>query len=170
MLQPERSENQPVRAAQLGGEDQMNLDRLTFTRRELLKFGIVAGAVAITQGRTNMTTRDTIQGYFTSLKQKTGWDSYLSDDMTFTSFTSPVKRVSGRAAYLESTKRFYSMITAFDVRELLVDGQKACALTQYQLQPPQGPAFTSDVAEVFEVREGKIRSFDIYFDSSPFPK
>ena len=117
-----------------------------------------------------MTTRDTIQGYFRSLKQKISWDSFLSDDVKFTSFTTPNKRVSGRAAYLEATKRFYSMITALEVRDLLVDGQKACALTGYDLQPPRGAAFRSDVAEVFEVRDGKITSFEIYFDSSPFPK
>jgi ketosteroid isomerase-like protein len=117
-----------------------------------------------------MTTRGTIEGYFNSLRQKSGWESFLSDDMTFVSFTSPVKRVSGRAAYLESTKRFYSMITALQVKELLVDGQRACALTHYELQPPGGPVFGSDVAEVFGVRDGKITSLDIYFDSAPFPK
>jgi ketosteroid isomerase-like protein len=117
-----------------------------------------------------MTTRDTIQGYFSALKRKSGWESFLSGDMTFTSFTSPIKRVSGKAAYLEATKRFYSMITAFEIRDLLIDGQKACALTHYELKPPTGPAFTSDVAEVFGVRDGAIASFGIYFDSSPFPK
>jgi ketosteroid isomerase-like protein len=117
-----------------------------------------------------MTTRDTIQAYFSSLKQQTGWDSFLSHDMRFTSFTTPNKRVSGQAAYLEATKRFYSMITALEVKDLLVDGQKACALTRYDLQPPGGAAFRSDVAEVFEVSDGKITSFEIYFDSSPFPK
>ena len=117
-----------------------------------------------------MTTRETIQEYFSSLKQKTSWHSFLSDDVAFTSFITPNKRVSGRAAYLEATKRFYSMITALEVRDLLVDGQKACALTRYGLQPPGGAAFRSDVAEVFEVRDGKIVSFEIYFDSSPFPK
>jgi ketosteroid isomerase-like protein len=117
-----------------------------------------------------MTTRDTVEGYFSSLKQRKGWEVFLSDDVSFTSFTSPIKQVSGRAAFLEATKRFYSMITAVEVRDLLVDGDKACALTTYQLQPPGGPAFRSDVAEVFAVRNGKISSFDIYFDSSPFPK
>jgi len=120
---------------------------------------------------TRMTTKETIQGYFSNLEQKKSWESFLSDDMTFTSFTSPIRRISGRQAYLESTKRFYSMITAMKVKELMVDGDRACALTRYELQPPGGaPAFGSDVAEVFGVREGKIRSFDIYFDSAPFPK
>jgi ketosteroid isomerase-like protein len=117
-----------------------------------------------------MTTEDTIQGYFRGLKEKSGWESFLSDDMTFTSFTTPVKHVSGRAAYIEATRRFYSMIKTLEVRDVLVDGGRACALTQYELQPPGGPVFRSAVAEVFEVRDGKIRSFDIYFDSAPFPK
>ena len=116
-----------------------------------------------------MTTKATIEGYFVSLKQKKGWESFLSDDMVFTSFTSPVKQITGRAAYLEATKRFYGGIVAFEVRDLLIDGDKACALTRYQLQRPQVPAFESHVAEVFRVRDGKIASFDIYFDSAPFP-
>jgi ketosteroid isomerase-like protein len=121
-------------------------------------------------GDNNMTTKETIQGYFGSLKQKSDWESFLSDDLTFTSFTSPVKTISGRAAYLESTKRFYSMITAVTVRQLIVDGDRACALTHYELQLPGRPPFSSDVAEVFSVQDDKITSFDIYFDTAPFPK
>jgi ketosteroid isomerase-like protein len=117
-----------------------------------------------------VTTRDTIQGYFRSLKEKKGWEAFLADQMTFTSFTSPVKRVSGRAEFLESTKRFYSMIAGVEVKDLVVDGDRACALTRYELHPPGRAAFDSDVAEVFEVRDGQIRSFGIYFDSAPFPK
>jgi len=117
-----------------------------------------------------MTTKETIESYFSSLKQKTGWDSFLADDMTFESFTSPIKRLTGREKYLEATRRFYSMIGSMEVREMFVDGEKACALTHYELRPPQGTAFESDVAEVFTVRNGKIDSFAIYFDSAPFPK
>ena len=118
-----------------------------------------------------MTTREAIEGYFGALKERKGWESFLADDMRFTSFTSPNKRViDGKAAFLESTKRFYAMITALEVRDLLVDGAKACALTRYELRPPQGHAFASDVAEVFGVRDGKITSFDIYFDTAPYPK
>ena len=117
-----------------------------------------------------MTTRETLQAYFSSLELKKDWQSFLADDMTFTSFTSPIKRISGRAAYIESTKRFYSMITAMKVKELIIDGERACALTHYDLQPPSGQSFRSDVAEVFGVRAGKITSFDIYFDTASFPK
>jgi hypothetical protein len=30
--------------------------------------------------------------------------------------------------------------------------------------------FVSDVAEVFRVRDGRIESLEIYFDSAPFPR
>jgi ketosteroid isomerase-like protein len=121
------------------------------------------------QGEYRVTTKDTIQGYFNSLKQKKGWESFLADDMIFTSYTSPIKQVTGKDAYLESTKRFYSGIISFEVKDLLIEAERACALTHYELQSPKGP-FTSDVAEIFTVRNGKIASFAIYFDSAPFSK
>ncbi len=103
-----------------------------------------------------MSTNEIVQRYFEELKQRGRWESFLADDMTFTSFTSPVKEVSGKAAYLESTKRFFSMVKSVEVRDLIIDGAKACALTRYQLQAPSGSRFQSDVAELFTVRNGKI--------------
>jgi ketosteroid isomerase-like protein len=118
-----------------------------------------------------MNTKDTIQSYFTKLEQKNGWESLLGDNIVFTSFTSPVKQVRGKDACLQATKRFYSMIRSVQVRDLMVAGDQACALTRYDLQPSNGgPAFGSDVAEIFALRNGKIDSFEIYFDSAPFPK
>jgi ketosteroid isomerase-like protein len=118
-----------------------------------------------------MSTRDTIQHYFERLQRKSGWESFLADDVAFTSFTSPVKQVNGKEAYLQATRGFYSMIKGFEVRALIVEGNTACALTRYQLQPPAGrAAFESDVAEIFSVTNGKIDKFAIYFDTAPFPK
>ena len=77
-----------------------------------------------------MTTRQTIEGYFSALKAKARWQDALATDMVFTSHVSPVKQVAGRDAYLEATKRFYSTIADFEVHQLLVDGDRAVALTQ----------------------------------------
>jgi ketosteroid isomerase-like protein len=118
-----------------------------------------------------MATKDVVQRYFDCLKAKRGWEAFLADDMEFTSFTSPIKRVTGRGAYLEATKRFYSMIKTLEIQgPIIVDGERACVLTRYELQPPAGLVFESHVAEVFEARNDKIQSFNIYFDSAPFPK
>ena len=117
-----------------------------------------------------MTTKDVIQGYFGRLQRKQGWEELLAEDMVFTSFASPNKQVGGRAAYLEATKRFFAMIVSVEVRDLLAEGPKACALTRYELRRPDGVVFVSDVAEIFAVREGRISSLGIYFDTAPFPK
>ena len=116
-----------------------------------------------------MSTKEIIQRYFDELTKKGNWESFLSDDLEFTSFTSPVKHVTGKAAYLESTQRFFSMIRSVEVRDLIIEGTKVCALTGYQLQGPAG-SFRTDVAEVLTVADGKIRSLAIYFDTAPFPK
>jgi len=118
-----------------------------------------------------MNTKQTIERYFDRLKDKSGWEGLLADDVTFTSFTIPNKRADGKAAYLQATKRFYSTIARVEVRDLLIDGDRACAFTHYDLRPPNGgPTFQSDVAEFFSVKDGKIGSLGIYFDSAPFPK
>ena len=90
-----------------------------------------------------MTTKDTLQRYFDGLRAKQGWDAFLSDGMTFTSFTTPIKRVTGRGPYLEATRRFFSMIKALEIKGMVVDGERACVLTRYELQPPSGPVFES---------------------------
>ena len=117
----------------------------------------------------SMSTRNVIERYFKALEDKTGWDSLLSDDVVFTSFTAPNRQIKGKQAYMEGTKRFYSTIQSFELRSLIVEGSKACALTRYQLKGPAG-LFQSDVAEIFTARDGKIDSLGIYFDSAPFPK
>src|SRR4029453_15375600 len=88
----------------------------------------------------HMSTRTIVDEYFRRLAQKSDWSACLADDMVFTSFTAPNKRVDGRTAYLEATKRFYSTIVAVNVKDVVVDGTKACALTHYDLQAPGMPA------------------------------
>jgi ketosteroid isomerase-like protein len=117
-----------------------------------------------------MNTRETIEAYFSSLRRNDGWQNYFSDDLAFASFVSPVKHVNGRAAFLEATKGFYHMIASLDLRTLIVESDRACATTRYRLQPPSAPAFESDVAEVFIVRDGRIASLEIYFDPTPYPR
>ena len=116
-----------------------------------------------------MTTTEAIHRYFEALTTNGDWRSFLADDMEFTSFTTPVKHVKGKAAYLESTKRFFSMIKSVELRELVSEGTKACAFTRYQIQTPAG-GFNSDVAELMKVEGAKIVSLSIYFDTAPFPK
>lgn len=117
-----------------------------------------------------MATRDVILSYLDSVRAREGWESFLADELQFTNFTDPLKRITGKQASLEGIRRFYGMVKAVEVERVIVDGDQACALTRYELQPPNGPAFESHIAEIFVVRNGKIQSFGIYFDSAPYPQ
>ena len=113
-------------------------------------------------------TRKTVHDYFEALSAGRDWPSFLAEGLTFASHASPAKQVTGRDAFIESTKGFYSMIERVELRQLITDGHRACALARYVLSPPQGESFTCDVAEVFTVRNDRIETFEIYFDSAAF--
>jgi ketosteroid isomerase-like protein len=115
-----------------------------------------------------MTTRETIERYFDKLARERAWQDSFADDVVFTSYTSPTKEVKGKPAYLEATKRFYSTIQSVELRQLLVDGSRAVALSRYEILQPGKPAFMSDVAEVLSVKVDKIDSLAIYFDTAPY--
>lgn len=116
-----------------------------------------------------MTTESTIDGYFKALSNGGDWQEFLAEDIAFTSHGTPQKHLTGRDACVASTRGFYSMIKSLELRQLIIDGDRACALTRYVLQPPAGEPFASDVAEVFTVKDDLIGSFEIYFDSAPYP-
>ena len=116
-------------------------------------------------------TRETVQAYYDRLATRGDWAAFMADDLAFTTYTSPIKQVRGKDAFLKAADGFYASVISVQVRDLLVEGEKACAFTHYDLRPPNGgPAFTSDVAEVFVVRGGNVVEFGIYFDSVAFQK
>jgi ketosteroid isomerase-like protein len=124
-----------------------------------------------TKDDTRLSAAETARRYYERLAAGEGWDALLADDIEFTSFTSPVRQLQGKQAYLEGTKRFYASIRGMQVRSVMADGDRVSAQTHYDLRAPGGAAtFGSDVAEFLSIRDGRIQTFAIYFDSAPFPK
>lgn len=56
-----------------------------------------------------------------------------------------------------------------EVQGLVVDGNKGCVLTWHEVRPTRGPALESHFAEIFEVSDKRIGSFDIYFAAAHLP-
>jgi hypothetical protein len=117
-----------------------------------------------------MSTRDVILQFLERVKRNDRWDDLLSDDLQFSNFATPVRRMTGKRVSLEGMRRFYAMAKGMEIESIIVDGQQACALIRYDLQPPVGPSFESHIAEIFRVENEKIAAFGIYFDSAPYPK
>src|SRR4029077_15825255 len=52
----------------------------------------------------SMSTRNVIESYFKALQSRKGWESLLTADVVFTSFTIPNRQITGKPAYIEATK------------------------------------------------------------------
>jgi len=113
-----------------------------------------------------MSTKEIVQSYFAAI-HKGGWESYIADDFTFVS-SNLDKAARGKAPYIEGAGRFFRLTTSVEVRQLIVDGNTACAVARYRLRSPKGNVGVCDVAQILTVSDGKLNSSKIFFDTKAF--
>ena len=110
-----------------------------------------------------MTTHATITRYFGAI-HKGGWEALVTDDFVFVN--SNLDTVAhGKQAYLEGAGRFYRGSTAVEIRQLLIDGNRAAILARYQMRTPKGHTGVCDVAEFLTIDGDKLSSSAIFFDT-----
>lgn len=74
----------------------------------------------------------------------------------------------GKQAYIEVIKWFSQVFTAMRVKQMIVDGNKACVIGNYDFRFPNGSNINGDVAEIWTARDGKLQSLRIFFDTLSF--
>ena len=114
------------------------------------------------------TTQATLEGYYEGIRQKNGWQDFVSESIAFDG--TGVKATLGKEAYIAGTDQFLRAVTSSQIKEMIVEGEKACTLMHYELMSPKGKRDSSDVAEIMIVREGKIVASSIYFDTAAFSR
>ncbi len=112
------------------------------------------------------TIQETLRGYYDGIKRKNGWQTFVADDIKFGG--TGVKSTTGKDTYIDATDQFLRAVKTSQVKEMIVDGDKACVVVHYELMSPKGNSASSDVAEVLTVKNGKITSSMIYFDTAAF--
>ena len=116
-----------------------------------------------------MTTKDLLETYYKSFAQKDGWDSVLSDDFKF--FGGDMTKtipITGKAAYIEVIKRFSQLFTSMRVKEMIIEEDGACVIGNYDYVFPNGKSVNGNVAEIWKVKNGKLDSLAIFFDTLTF--
>jgi ketosteroid isomerase-like protein len=111
------------------------------------------------------TTRTILQEYYDRISQKSDWQDLIADKITFTSVG---KITYTKEAYVEATSRFLQLVTSLKINEFIVEDNKACITVEYSLKSPKGNTTSCEVAEVLMVRDGKIYSSCIFFDTASF--
>lgn len=116
-----------------------------------------------------MNTRELLDAYYKGFARKAGWESVISEDFKFVggdmTKTAPV---IGKAAYMDVIKRFSRLFTSMRVKEMMVEGDKAFVLANYDYVFPGGKEINGDVVELWNVRNGKLDALTIFFDTHTF--
>jgi ketosteroid isomerase-like protein len=76
--------------------------------------------------------------------------------------------VIGKQAYIEIIKRFSQRFESMRVNQMIIEGDKASVIGNYNFQFPNGHKTNGNVAEFWTVRNGKLQSLTLYFDTLTF--
>lgn len=116
-----------------------------------------------------MTTKELLETYYKGFAQKKGWETVISDNFKFVGGDmTKIIPITGKAAYIEIIKRFSQLFTSMRVKEMIIEGSKACVIANYDYVFPNGKSINGNVAEIWEVKDGKLDSLTIFFDTLTF--
>jgi hypothetical protein len=115
-----------------------------------------------------MSTKDIVLRYYKSLEEKSDdWKDLYSDDAVF-SDAAQILLAKGKEEIVESYVPFLNGVAGVKIKELIVEDNKACAIISYEYVNSNKERMKQDVAEIFEVKNGKLNKQTIYFDLTSF--
>ncbi len=118
-----------------------------------------------------MKTRELLETYYKGLAKKQGWESALSDDFHFTGGDMMKQSPAvGKQAYIETIARFGKLFTDMRPREIFVQDDSAFVVANYDYVFPGGKKISGNVAELWKVKDEKLQSLTIFFDTAGFEK
>src|SRR5699024_2450010 len=116
-------------------------------------------------------TRQLLETYYKGFAKKSGWESVISDNFTYIggdmTNTDPVV---GKGAYIEVINRFSRVYQTMHVKKMIVEGDNAFVIGNYDLTFANGVSMNGDVAEVWKAKNGKLDSLKKFFDTLTFDK
>jgi ketosteroid isomerase-like protein len=118
---------------------------------------------------TQATTQQLLNAYYKGFAAKADWEGTIADDFEYIGGDmNNVKPVVGKQAYIEIIKRFSQRFGAMRVKQMITDGEKASVIANYDFQFPNGQKINGNVSENWTVKNGKLQSLTLYFDTLTF--
>jgi len=113
--------------------------------------------------------KDLLDIYYKGFAEKANWETVIADDFKFVGGdmmnTTPVV---GKQDYIEVIKRFSRLFESMRAKEMIIEGNKACVIGNYDYQFPNGQKINGNVAEIWTSKDNKLKSLTIYFDTLTF--
>ncbi|HVI49148.1 MAG TPA: hypothetical protein VM802_30050 [Chitinophaga sp.] len=115
-----------------------------------------------------MTTKELLDIYYAGFAKKQGWESVIADDFRFIGGDMTKREpFVGKETYIGIIGRFSQLFTDMRVKETFVAGNRACVIANYDYVFPRGK-INGDVVELWNVKDDKLDSLTIYFDTHTF--
>ena len=95
------------------------------------------------------------------------WQSLFADDIVF---KGPVAFCEGKEANIELNKQFFPLIKSYVHKSSMEQGSMATIEGTFTVSTPKGNEISFDMAEIYEIKNGKIQSIRVYYDAEEFRK
>lgn len=114
-------------------------------------------------------TKQLLDNYYKGFAAKTQWEDTIADDFQYVGGDmNNTQPVVGKQAYVEIIKRFSQRFESMRVKQMIIDGDKASVIGNYDFQFPNGQKINGNVSENWTVKNGKLQSLTLYFDTLTF--
>jgi ketosteroid isomerase-like protein len=126
-------------------------------------------ALQLKKKEMESSTKQLLETYYKGFAEKANWESVIADDFQYVGGDmTKAEPLVGKKAYIEVIKRFSQVFTAMRVNEMIIQGDHACVIGNYDLRFPNGRELNGNVAELWTAKNGKLQSLTIYFDTLTF--
>jgi ketosteroid isomerase-like protein len=114
-------------------------------------------------------TRQLLDIYYNGFAEKANWESVIADDFEYIGGDmNNTQPVIGKQAYIEIINRFSQRFEAMRVKQMIIEGNEAAVIGNYDFRFPNGHKINGNVAEFWSVKNEKLQSLTIYFDTLTF--
>ena len=100
-------------------------------------------------------------------EQNDNWKNLLADDVTF---TGPAAKALGKAEYVKITEDFIGMIRNAEMKRYVANENLVATEVEIKVATPSGKVIVLDMAEFYEINDGKIKSVKVHYDAQEFRK
>ena len=115
-----------------------------------------------------LNTKNIVQNYYKSLEEKNDvWKDLYSEDAIF-SDAAQILLAEGKKSVIQSFIPFLKGVVGVKIKQLIVEGENACAIISYDYVNPKGERMSQDVSEIWKVKNNKLTKLTIYFDLTAY--
>lgn len=100
-------------------------------------------------------------------QQNDNWKNLLAEDVTF---TGPAAKAIGKAEYIKTTEDFFGMVRGAEMKRYVANDNLVVTEVEIKVATPTGKVIVLDMAEFYEIKDGKIKSVKVHYDAQEFRK